>query len=223
MTENRAAGLSELQAGREFKIHVDDPAAETALATATKRLVTSLRPDTADLVLLCIGTDRSTGDCLGPLTGTLMAEGLDGRAFVYGTLEQPVHASNLQETMSWVRSRHPYALTVAIDACLGRLDSVGTLTLGRGALRPGAGVNKSLPAVGDIYLTGVVNVGGFMEYFVLQNTRLHLVLRMARVISTSVSQALADGQPHGTSTDKAWLCTENSVGTVGSSSPSAWQ
>lgn len=210
-----------MQADREFKVHVDDPAAETALATAARRLITSLRNDATELVMLCIGTDRSTGDCLGPLTGTLMAEGIEGRAFVYGTLEQPVHASNLQETMSWVRSRHPYALILAIDACLGRLDSVGTLTLGRGALRPGAGVNKSLPAVGDIYLTGVVNVGGFMEYFVLQNTRLHLVLRMARVISRSVSKALADD--HGTSMDMAWLRTENSVGTAGSSSPSAWQ
>lgn len=205
-----------------LKVNARDPGASIVLAAGLNRYLSSAGPS-RPVVTVCIGTDRSTGDCLGPLTGTLVSEGLDGKAFVYGTLEQPVHASNLQETMSWVRSRHPFAFTVAIDACLGRLDSVGTLTLGRGALRPGAGVNKSLPAVGDIYLTGVVNVGGFMEYFVLQNTRLHLVLRMARVISRSVRQAIADCCVYGTSTDKALPATENSLGMTGSSSPSTWQ
>ena len=41
--------------------------------------------------------------------------------------------------------------------------------------KPGAGVNKDLPPVGDLYITGVVNVGGFMDYLVLQNTRLYLI------------------------------------------------
>jgi len=57
-------------------------------------------------------------------------------------------------------------------------------------LKPGAGVKKELPVVGDIHITGVVNVGGFMEYFVLQNTRLHLVISMAEVIAKGIYLAL---------------------------------
>jgi hypothetical protein len=37
-----------------------------------------------------------------------------------------------------------------------------------------------------MHIVGVVNVGGFMEYLVLQNTRLSLVMRMAEVISTGL-------------------------------------
>ena len=58
-----------------------------------------------------------------------------------------------------------------------------------GPLRPGLGVRKKLPPVGDLYIAGVVNVGGFMEYMVLQNTRLGLVMKMAQVIASGIVQA----------------------------------
>jgi len=70
------------------------------------------------------------------------------------------------------------------------------ITVGRGSLRPGAGVNKSLPAVGDVYTTGVVNVAGFMEYFVLQNTRLGLVVKMAKIIAQGILRGISEGPSH---------------------------
>ncbi len=141
------------------------------------------------LVVLCIGTDRSTGDSLGPLVGTFLSERSNLPAQVYGTLESPVHAANLREMVEWLETKYERPLLVAIDACLGRPDSVGNVTVGQGPLRPGAGVNKSLPAVGSIHVTGVVNVGGFMEYFVLQNTRLNLVMKMSRAVTQGVAAA----------------------------------
>ena len=53
-------------------------------------------------------------------------------------------------------------------------------------IKPGAGVKKNLPPVGDMHITGIVNLGGFMEYIVLQNTRLSLVMNMAETISSAV-------------------------------------
>ena len=78
----------------------------------------------------------------------------------------------------------------------GQLSSVGCVQLGPGPVRPGAGVNKELPPVGDIHMTGIVNVGGFMEYFVLQNTRLNLVMRMAELMSSSLYQSLRDSRAY---------------------------
>lgn len=145
---------------------------------------------TDELVLVCIGTDRSIGDALGPLIGTQIAGPVGPPATVLGTLDNPVHASNLVDTLQWVESTFQRPLVIAVDACLGRSESVGMLTVGHGSLKPGAGVNKSLPPVGQIYVTGVVNVGGFMEYFVLQNTRLSLVMRMARVAAEGILNGL---------------------------------
>ncbi|QFT91195.1 hypothetical protein FIU87_21335 [Bacillus sp. THAF10] len=140
------------------------------------------------VVIVCIGTDRSTGDSLGPLVGTKLADKKLNHIHVYGTLDEPIHAVNLEEKLTFIQTKHLHPFIIAIDACLGRLKSVGQLTIGEGPVMPGAGVKKDLPPVGDIHITGIVNVSGFMEFFVLQNTRLSLVMKMATVISDSIQE-----------------------------------
>jgi len=52
-----------------------------------------------EFVILCIGTDRSTGDALGPIIGHKLVNSLSkyDNIYIYGTLDDPVHAKNLQE------------------------------------------------------------------------------------------------------------------------------
>ncbi|EZH66137.1 hypothetical protein DH09_09355 [Bacillaceae bacterium JMAK1] len=131
------------------------------------------------IVLLCIGTDRSTGDAFGPLVGTIIKENSGQRMHVYGTLESPVHALNLKETLEDIKNNHPHALLIAIDASMGRAENVGRVTFASGPLHPGSAVHKRLPEAGDMHMTGTVNVSGMMEHVTLQNTRLYFVLQMA--------------------------------------------
>ena len=49
------------------------------------------------VLFLCIGTDRSTGDSLGPLIGYKLRSKRMKNVKVMGTLEKPVHAMNLEE------------------------------------------------------------------------------------------------------------------------------
>jgi len=93
-----------------------------------------------------------------------------------------------------INSKYSVPYIIAIDACLGKLENVGCISVGRGSLKPGAAVNKNLPAVGDAYVTGIVNVGGFMEHMVLQSTRLNLVVKMADVIAYSLAYGLRELQ-----------------------------
>ncbi|MBA4494099.1 spore protease YyaC [Paenactinomyces guangxiensis] len=143
----------------------------------------------SEMICVCIGTDRSTGDSLGPLVGTLLSREAPSHLKIYGTLDEPVHAINLSSTISHINKEHPNALVIAVDACLGQYKSVGWIQVGLGPIKPGAGVNKNLPSIGKVHITGIVNVAGFMEYFVLQNTRLSIVMNMAEVISASIMKA----------------------------------
>ncbi|MGE5654054.1 MAG: spore protease YyaC [Bacillota bacterium] len=170
----------------EYKVHVEDRNATSMIGDILSQLMEQQWYMAQELVVLCIGTDRSTGDALGPLIGSKLEEALPNGVFVHGTLDYPVHATNLVETMDYIRRAYQRPLVVAVDACLGQADSVGMITIGCGPMRPGAGVNKELPQVGDLYLTGIVNVGGFMEYFVLQNTRLNLVVKLANTIAHGI-------------------------------------
>ena len=75
------------------------------------------------VVIVCIGTDRSTGDSLGPLIGTLLSEKTLPNFYIYGTLEDPIHAVNLQEKLNYIHSIHENPFIIGIDACLGRVKS----------------------------------------------------------------------------------------------------
>lgn len=146
-------------------------------------------PAVREILIVCIGTDRSTGDSLGPLVGSRLKQLGFPENRLFGTLDHPVHAMNLVDILNHINSLYHHPYIVAVDACLGQSSSVGHIQLGSGPVKPGAGVNKDLPPVGDIHITGIVNVGGFMEYFVLQNTRLSIVFNMAEVISDAVFRA----------------------------------
>lgn len=175
------------------RIHIEDPFAVTKLADDLFRRLSGAGVDNGrrPVVILCIGTDRSTGDALGPLVGSRLARSAENLFAVHGTLEQPVHATNLAQVLAEIRTTYEHPFVIAVDACLGYPDSVGYVNLGDGPLRPGAGVKKSLPEVGEIHITGVVNVGGFMEYMILQNTRLSKVMQIADVIAAGLEQSLA--------------------------------
>lgn len=171
------------------RVQYDAPGAVSELSAAMKWL---WRKEGVPEVVVCIGTDRSTGDALGPLVGSNLIGARIHPIRVLGTLDDPVHAANLAEMIR----AYPAILSsrvLAVDASLGKLSDVGSITASFGPLRPGAGVNKQLPPLGRYHLTGTVNVGGFMEFFVLQNTRLNLVMKMASCISEAFVHSLGLG------------------------------
>ncbi len=156
------------------------------------------------VTFLCIGTDRSTGDSLGPLIGyKLMKHGLRN-ASVMGTLDNPVHAMNLEHCLGKSKAMFEDSIVVAVDASVGNLEHVGYVTLGRGPLKPGLGVKKELDAVGDLFITGIVGSATSSDPLMLQSVRLSVVMRLADCISNGVLLGMRANQGvfQGKSVDK---------------------
>lgn len=140
-----------------------------------------------NLVILCIGSDRVIGDCLGPLVGHKLSSLFKNYEIpVYGTLNNPVHAKNLNTTIKKIRASIQNPYIIALDSSLGTNSHVGCVTLGKGALHPGIGTGKNLPLVGDVFITGIVNESGLNNIATLQTTHLATVVRLADFISTGV-------------------------------------
>jgi putative sporulation protein YyaC len=172
-----------------LKVSYTSPTASLQLAGRLSSLLDDLDPDRR-IAVVCLGTDRSTGDSLGPLAGSALSKYHSQSFELFGTLEEPVHAKNLDKTLEHIYSTMRDPFIIGVDACLGRAASVGCIEVGAGPVCPGSGLRKELPAVGDIHIAGVVNVGGLMEYLVLQSTRLHVVMGMAELIARSVFRAV---------------------------------
>lgn len=171
-----------------------DAASVNAFATFSDALyqtITCCKTDQySEIVFVCIGTDRSTGDSLGPIIGHKLKNMKYGNVYVYGDLDTPVHAKNLCETTSLILSKYKKPFIIAIDACLGKMDHVGHITVGRGPLKPGSAVNKDLEPIGNMHITGIVNFSGFMDFLILQNTRLGTVMKIADIIASGIKYVI---------------------------------
>jgi len=136
-------------------------------------------------VIVCIGTDRCIGDCLGPLVGTLLKE----RGFplpVYGTISDPIHALNIERKLREVTTIHSDSLIIGVDACLGDTDCIGEIQARDYPIHPGKGVGKLLPEVGAASVIGIVDSSDNNELFTNRNIRLDLIMGMAKVITEAI-------------------------------------
>ncbi len=152
-------------------------------------LVTELQPiinEERPIIFICIGSDRSTGDSLGPLVGHKLKYFSKNNIHIFGTLEDPIHAKNIISKLNEINFifRNPYI--IAIDSCLGSINNIGKIFIQKKPLFPGLALNKKLPAVGEMSITGIVNVSGGFDFLVLQNTRLYTVMNLADSISKGI-------------------------------------
>src|SRR5690554_7447975 len=100
------------------RTHFGDPLSSATLAVTLASL--ALKPE-VDIV--CVGTDRSTGDALGPFIGSALLERqekglLPANVTIHGTIHHPVHALNLAETIESINQTGRESTIIAIDACL---------------------------------------------------------------------------------------------------------
>lgn len=133
-------------------------------------------------IVICIGTDKCIGDCLGPLVGTFLTK----NNFPYpviGTLEKPAHAINLDFILKDIKIKYKDYFIIAIDACLGYDNCIGDIQVKSGPVHPGKGVGKTLPYVGDISIVGVVDTIDNSDLFSIKNIRLNFIMSMADIIA----------------------------------------
>lgn len=149
-------------------------------------LINNTISEDQEIIYLCIGSDRSTGDSLGPLVGYRLEALSSFKGHVYGTLKNPVHAVNLSSSLDEIYGIHENPFIIAIDASLGTKNHIGYVTLCDSPLKPGLGVKKLLPSVGNLSVTGIVGFSGVMDAVILQTTRLSDVMDLSNYIAGGI-------------------------------------
>ena len=134
-------------------------------------------------VFLCVGTDKITGDSLGPYVGSLLKK---CGFCVYGTLGDTVNATNLSERTARIYREHKDPYIIAIDSCLGRREHIGFVTLNSGSLKAGSGVNKRLMPVGNMAIKGIVSEFGKNGFERLVNVSGDTIEKMGKLIARSI-------------------------------------
>ena len=136
-------------------------------------------------IVVCVGSDLVLGDSLGPLVGTMLKKN-GVSSYVYGTLNFPITAKEVEYARTCLKQMHPNSVIIAVDAALSNQDDVGLIKVVNKGLKPGVGVNKNLGEIGDVSVIGIVAGKSNKNFELFNLTRLNLVYKMAEVISCGI-------------------------------------
>ncbi len=168
----------------DYSFNLYNALAPEGICLALKKM---LAANNANPVILCIGSDLSVGDSLGPVTGTKLKEKLKNlNCYVYGTLAKPITAHEVKYMNEFLRQTHPSSPIIAVDAAVGLAGDIGLIRLAKGAIKPGSGANKKLSKVGDISVMGIVAEHSVFNYSLFSATRLNIIYKMAEIISEGI-------------------------------------
>ena len=126
-----------------------------------------LKRNDNNLIFLCVGTDKMTGDCFGPIVGTKLIEYLKeyniDNINVYGTLKNPINHENLGDKIGEI------------------------LTMEKTIL--GNVLNKNKFEIGDISIKAVVGKDLKIpkyNFISLQNVSLNSVIELADIVANGI-------------------------------------
>lgn len=188
--ENRKKSKEKVE--RSNYISVQETTEEKEIEKMANKLKEVLCKTSKEIIFLCIGSDRSTGDSLGPMVGTMLRE-KNIPLPVYGTLQEPVHALNIKRVLKDIHETYAEPFILGIDACLGDEREVGFIFIKEGSFIPGNALNKVLPSVGNYHMKAIVNYLDPMSPIQsLNSTRLYTVLKLAEIMTKIITQAVLD-------------------------------
>jgi putative sporulation protein YyaC len=173
----------------DYSFNLYNQLASSGICISLKNIIENPK----NIIILCIGSDLSVGDSLGPITGTLLKEKLYRQnVFVYGTLSKPITAREVKYINPFLKSTHPESLIIAIDAAVGESGDIGLIKVCKKGLKPGSGADKKLNKVGDISILGIVAEHTLFNYSLFSATRLNIIYKMANIISEGIASYIIE-------------------------------
>jgi putative sporulation protein YyaC len=138
------------------------------------------------IYVIGIGSNRISGDSLGPFVGTLLYNICPSHLTVLGNLKSPLDATTLVPTLTPFIFRNN-SFVLAIDSVMGNEDMVNSIVVNEGSLVPGRGLGNILPAIGDCSISGVV----LQNDPALKNSLLCTDLNLIYTMATSIAKGIA--------------------------------
>lgn len=144
----------------------------------------------SEITFLCVGTDRITGDCFGPLVGSRLIEQLKDYNYsninVYGSLKENLSYKNINKIIEKINKK---TITIVIDAALSKEENIGKIFVSNSKTILGKGLEKNKIEIGDISIKSVVAKDHKIakcNFKALQNISLNGVMTLANIVSEGI-------------------------------------
>lgn len=145
------------------------------------------------LLIICIGTDRMTGDCFGPLVGTnLNKEIKNARIEVIGNIKSTIGFQNVENYKEKLLQKD--ICVIAVDAALSSKENIGKICVCDKPIILGSGlINKPKKCIGDISIRAIVAQNrkhAKRNFEELSATPLSLVMELSDVVAEGIREII---------------------------------
>lgn len=165
----------------EFSYNVNNVYASSGICMALSKIT----EQKSDICFVFVGTDSNIGDSLGPLVGSMLNI-KNGNIFTYGDLKNTITARDVPHICNFVANAHPNSFCIVVDAAVGDKNDIGLIKVRQEGLKPGLGVNKDLPLIGNAAIIGVISEKTQFSNVSLGLARLRDVHKMAETIANGI-------------------------------------
>lgn len=150
------------------------------------RVITKLLQGKGEIIIVCVGSNKISGDSLGAFVGTFLKK--SGVPNVYGTLNKTVTPKNLIPTILEINKKHnnPFIIGVSSDLSIYE-DDLECIILKDAALE-----TELLGKLkfGNMSIKGILNTTDYECIPKMQKVDLNLVYKIAKVISKGIKLAI---------------------------------
>ncbi|MDR1905547.1 MAG: spore protease YyaC [Clostridiales bacterium] len=143
-------------------------------------------------VIMCIGSDRVTGDLLGPAVGKMLIENFNLKAYVYGVTGRNINGENIDAYDAFLREVHRDSRIIAVDACLGGENEVGKIKVSRCGVGAGFAVRGGKKRYGDVGIVGIVAKNDKDNIMQLMSVEYDFVEKLSRRIAEYINANLTE-------------------------------
>lgn len=150
----------------------------------------------SNILFLCIGTNRITGDTFGPIVGHKLKRLYEDtkNIDVIGDLENIVCDSNIEYVLKDIYMKYTNPFVVAIDSALTcREEIIGKVLVNDVGIYLGKGLGKKRICVGDMSVKGIVAKdlqNPRRNLCILQNINLGFVMNMADTVANGIYNSI---------------------------------
>lgn len=110
------------------------------------------------IVILCIGTNKLIGDCVGPMVGEKLKERIYCKEVViYGDMKETVNFKNAKQVIESILKRYEKPFIITIDSALGKENMIRKIAVSAGWIQIGNATGRCVCYYSHMNIKGIVD------------------------------------------------------------------
>jgi len=148
------------------------------------------------IVILCIGSNKIIGDCVGPMVGQNLNELLkqeNKKIIIYGNMKETINFKNAQKIITDIFQMYEKPFMITIDSALGTENMIKKIVVNEGWIQIGKSLGRSISYHSHINIKGVVgenkkNPKDNIE--TLKKVKLEIVNELSNTVTKGIHQVI---------------------------------